>query len=76
MKESLEDLGKKLGYWFYVDVTEDLMVLWRAYKDEANGDGIELLSNGDMGCTVSCFEEDIKKMPELVMRALKSKFNR
>lgn len=69
MKETLEALGKELGCWFYVDVTEDLKVLWRAYKD-VNQDSIELMNNGDAGCTVNEFEEDIKNMPMMLKNAL------
>ncbi|MCQ2373422.1 MAG: hypothetical protein MJ050_05030 [Phascolarctobacterium sp.] len=69
LEETLEELGKKLGCWFYVDTTEDLMVLWKAYKDVGN-DSIEILCNGDTGCTVSQFEEDVKNMPNAIKAAL------
>lgn len=69
LEEKLEELGKKLGCWFYVDTTEDLMVLWRAYKDVGN-DSIEILGNGNIGCTVSQFEEDVNNMPQAVKEAL------
>jgi len=69
LKEELERLGKELGCWFYVDVTDDLMVLWRAYKDVGN-DSIELLGNGDTGSTVSDFEDSVKNMSTAVKRAL------
>jgi len=69
LKESLESLGKELGCWFYVDVTDDLRVLWRAYKD-VGSDSIELLGNGDLGCNVNDFEEDVKNMPQAIEAAL------
>lgn len=73
LKETLEQVGKELGCWFYVDVTEDLMVLWRAYKDVDN-DSIELMNNGDVGCNVNDFEEDVKNMPQLLKQALSTRF--
>lgn len=73
LKESLEQVGKELDCWFYVDVTEDLMVLWRAYKDVDN-DSVELMNNGDVGCNVNDFEEDVKNMPQLLKQALSTRF--
>lgn len=69
LKEKLEELGKQLGCWFYVDVTDDLMVIWRAFKDVGD-DSIEILGNGDVGCTVNEFEEDVENMPSAVKKAL------
>lgn len=75
LKERLEEIGKSLGCWFYVDVTDDLKVLWRAYKDiGANGDSVELLSNGDIGCNLTDFEEDVDKMPEVMQKILQRRF--
>jgi len=73
LKESLEKLGDELGCWFYVDVTDDLMVIWKAYKDVGD-DSIELLDNGDKGCTVSEFEKAVQNMPAAIAHATKLKF--
>lgn len=73
LKETLEQVGKELDCWFYVDVTEDLKVLWRAYKD-VDDDSVELMNNGDVGCNVNDFEEDVKNMPLLLKEALSARF--
>lgn len=69
LKDKLEDLGEELGCWFDVDVTDDLFILWRAYKDVGR-DSVEILSNGERGCNIRQFEEDVAKMPEIIKKVL------
>lgn len=69
LKDKLEDIEDDFGCWFDVDVTEDLMVLWRAYKKFGN-ETVELLSNGEHGCNVNQFEEDVNNMASAINNAL------
>lgn len=69
LQEKLDDLGEELGCWFDVDVTDDLLVLWRAYKDTGTG-SVEILSNGERGCNIRQFEEDVANMPALIEKTL------
>lgn len=69
LKDKLEDIEDDFGCWFDVDVTEDLMVLWRAYKKFGN-ETVELLSNGEHGCNVNQFEEDVNNMASAIKNAL------
>ena len=67
-----EEIGKELGCWFYVDLDDNLMVFWRAFKD-VDDDSIELLGNGDSGCTFNEFEEDVANMPAMITKVLQEK---
>lgn len=72
LKDKLEKIGKELGCWFYVDLDDNLMVFWRAFKD-VDDDSIELLGNGDSGCTFNEFEEDVANMPAMITKVLQEK---